>query len=192
MWECPKCNIENSEQLDECKYCHEVRIIDKKNRVLSSRKSKETIDVLVKCIMCNKDISPNAVACPHCGEPLVNKKTQNIINREEESDNLKINRNNSETKHSSSNGTSLSNETVRIDNEQKKISKKKQSDKNTMTAFIMSLPTVGILYFITYKYIEIDIIWWIWILIWIVMFSWLADSLNKQSTYKNGADKFDI
>ena len=25
---------------------------------------------LIKCPACQKDISPNAVACPHCGEPV--------------------------------------------------------------------------------------------------------------------------
>lgn len=25
---------------------------------------------LIKCTMCHKDISPNAVSCPHCGEPM--------------------------------------------------------------------------------------------------------------------------
>lgn len=25
---------------------------------------------LIKCPMCEKDISPNAIACPHCGEPM--------------------------------------------------------------------------------------------------------------------------
>lgn len=25
---------------------------------------------LIKCPMCQKDISPNATACPHCGEPM--------------------------------------------------------------------------------------------------------------------------
>ncbi|MBW9145753.1 ribosomal protein L7/L12 [Clostridium sp. CM027] len=25
---------------------------------------------LIKCPMCDKDISPNAVSCPHCGEPM--------------------------------------------------------------------------------------------------------------------------
>lgn len=36
---------------------------------------------LIKCTMCNKDISPNAVSCPHCGEPrsveTVNKHDEN-------------------------------------------------------------------------------------------------------------------
>ncbi|MBW9155937.1 ribosomal protein L7/L12 [Clostridium tagluense] len=25
---------------------------------------------LIKCPMCDKDISPNAISCPHCGEPM--------------------------------------------------------------------------------------------------------------------------
>jgi ribosomal protein L7/L12/uncharacterized C2H2 Zn-finger protein len=25
---------------------------------------------LIKCPMCEKDISPNAISCPHCGEPM--------------------------------------------------------------------------------------------------------------------------
>ena len=27
---------------------------------------------LIKCSMCDKDISPNAISCPHCGEPMNN------------------------------------------------------------------------------------------------------------------------
>ena len=36
---------------------------------------------LIKCPMCDKDISPNAVSCPNCGEPMRNKKkTSDICN----------------------------------------------------------------------------------------------------------------
>jgi hypothetical protein len=31
---------------------------------------------LIKCPMCEKDISPNAVSCPNCGEPMKNKKNE--------------------------------------------------------------------------------------------------------------------
>lgn len=31
---------------------------------------------LVKCPMCEKDISPNAVSCPNCGEPMKNEKQE--------------------------------------------------------------------------------------------------------------------
>lgn len=34
---------------------------------------------LIKCTMCEKDISPNAVSCPHCGEPM-KKSSQPSIN----------------------------------------------------------------------------------------------------------------
>lgn len=33
---------------------------------------------LIKCPMCERDISPNAVACPHCGEPM---KTQEVVSQ---------------------------------------------------------------------------------------------------------------
>jgi ribosomal protein L7/L12 len=40
---------------------------------------------LIKCPMCDKDISPNAISCPHCGEPMVkgNKQQSNIYKDDE-------------------------------------------------------------------------------------------------------------
>jgi len=37
---------------------------------------------LIKCPMCNNEISPNAISCPICGEPLPqeNSRTIHIIN----------------------------------------------------------------------------------------------------------------
>lgn len=35
---------------------------------------------LIKCPMCDKDISPNALFCPNCGEPMNNKKIESETN----------------------------------------------------------------------------------------------------------------
>jgi len=32
---------------------------------------------LIKCPMCNKEISPNAVSCPNCGEPMRKEESNN-------------------------------------------------------------------------------------------------------------------
>lgn len=34
--------------------------------------------MLIKCPMCERDISANAVACPHCGEPM---KTKEVVSQ---------------------------------------------------------------------------------------------------------------
>lgn len=37
--------------------------------------------ILVKCPMCSNDVSPNAISCPHCGEPL-GRQNDNTFNTE--------------------------------------------------------------------------------------------------------------
>lgn len=39
---------------------------------------------LIKCPMCEKDISPNAISCPNCGEPMKNKLDSKITFNEED------------------------------------------------------------------------------------------------------------
>lgn len=34
---------------------------------------------LIKCPMCEKEISPNAIACPHCGEPMKKEINSNSM-----------------------------------------------------------------------------------------------------------------
>lgn len=38
---------------------------------------------LIKCPICEKEISPNAPACPHCGEPMNVQKTRTLIVRQQ-------------------------------------------------------------------------------------------------------------
>jgi predicted RNA-binding Zn-ribbon protein involved in translation (DUF1610 family) len=44
-------------------------IAAEKRRNTESKESEEEMSALIKCTACGREISANAVACPHCGEP---------------------------------------------------------------------------------------------------------------------------
>jgi len=49
-------------------------MLDKFNDILSNISMKNLIQKGKFCNFCNKLISPNAINCPHCGEPQVTKE----------------------------------------------------------------------------------------------------------------------
>lgn len=74
--ECPKCGFINSSGKLECEQCG---IIFKKYQKLAEKKEADRRELLTTCRVCQKEISKNAVSCPHCGEPCAanEKKAEN-------------------------------------------------------------------------------------------------------------------
>lgn len=78
MGACKNCNkIFGAFDLDEnklCKECAKIVEIPKVQEITNVKDMQEikSCSNLINCKTCHKEISKNAVSCPHCGEPLKN------------------------------------------------------------------------------------------------------------------------
>jgi len=79
MNNCPKCNSEYKTGETACPKCG---IIFEKYLALQKKQNAKRQSLMMKCKVCDKEISKNTKFCPHCGEPNKIENTKRVPSSE--------------------------------------------------------------------------------------------------------------